>query len=306
MKPVDFMIYIIPLIIMIICVIIAALIIIPKTHLLANIELEKLPSEKNARLKTMLLEKKLERKAMSFLGIVKRFFLPLGQGIKFFFSRFYEKIHALEKKYEQEAWKIKLGKEKENTLKINDLTAELFTEAESLIKGEDLLEAEKRYIKILSLDPKNVKAYVDLGRLYLQMREYDQAREVYEHVLSINKDYIEAYRGLGELAAIKGEWQGASENYQKSVELDVGNARYYAELARAYHELGKLDLELETLKKAVELEPNNPKYLDLLLETSIISNNKKLASATFKKLQKANPENQKLEEFNKRIEELNK
>lgn len=298
------MIFIIPLAIMIFSLVIITAIIIPKSHLLANIELEKLPQERNAKLKTFLLEKKLERKAQGVWGLIKKISAPLVLVASGLFSRLYKKIQALEQKYEQEIWRIKLDKEKDDSLKTAGLITELFGEAENSLKAEDLLEVEKRLVKILSIDPKNIKAYEMLGRLYSQRKEYDQAREIYEHILKINRDNIEAYFGLGELAAFQGEWQGASENYQRTVELDASNAKYYVELARAYQELKKNDLAREALRQAVNLEPNNPKYLDLLLETCIITSNKKIAVDTFKKLEKVNPENQKLAEFKKRITEL--
>ena len=47
-----------------------------------------------------------------------------------------------------------------------DEIEELFLEGQEKDKGEEYDEAEKKYIEIISLDSKNIKAFKMLGRLY--------------------------------------------------------------------------------------------------------------------------------------------
>jgi len=50
-----------------------------------------------------------------------------------------------------------------------------------------LSEAEKKFIEIISLDPKNLKAYKGLGQVYLELKEYKQAEQTFMFVLQLEK-----------------------------------------------------------------------------------------------------------------------
>lgn len=58
---------------------------------------------------------------------------------------------------------------------------------------------EQKYVKILSQDPKNIFAYYKLGKLYLEQKNYEDAKAVFEQVLKIepkNKKAKEALKKL--------------------------------------------------------------------------------------------------------------
>ena len=67
---------------------------------------------------------------------------------------------------------------------------------------------------------------------------------------------------------------------------------------------GGLAEAIVAYRTAAEHEPNNPRVLDLLLEISILSGDKRLAREAFIKLQAANPENQKLGDWEAKIREM--
>ncbi|MCX6798366.1 MAG: tetratricopeptide repeat protein, partial [Candidatus Falkowbacteria bacterium] len=102
----------------------------------------------------------------------------------------------------------------------------------------------------------------------------------------------------------KGDLNGARDEYLKSINLNKQNAQTHFSLASVYQALGKWPEAIRSLKKALKIEPANPKYLDTMLEISIIIKDKVLALDAYQKLIKTNPENKKIAEFKKQIDEL--
>ena len=88
------------------------------------------------------------------------------------------------------------------------------------------------------------------------------------------------------------------------ININKQNAQTHFSLAEVYRAMGKFPEAARSLKKVLKIEPANPRYLDTMLEISIIVKDKALALTAYDKLLKANPENNKLEEFKRQIDEL--
>ena len=109
---------------------------------------------------------------------------------------------------------------------------------------------------------------------------------------------------MAKIAKEKGDLNQARDEYLKSININKQNAQTHFSLAEVYQAMGKMIEAVRTLKKALKIEPANPRYLDTMLEISIITKDKALALDAYEKLLKANPENNKLEEFKRQIDEL--
>lgn len=149
-------------------------------------------------------------------------------------------------------------------------TKELMEQAQALARAGKTSEAEAKYIQVISLAPKYVKAYEELGRLYLREKQWKEAEETFRFLLKLDPQDASVLANLGELETARGD-------------LEKALARYRA---------------------AVKLKPSNPKYLDLLLEAAIAAGDRDQARETFARLKEANPENRKLGEFETRIREM--
>lgn len=105
-----------------------------------------------------------------------------------------------------------------NTFKtITDLTGE----ADDFFAGGDLRSAEKLYLKVASKAPRDAKIYSRLGAIYLQQKNYSDARDAF-------------------LAAINIDGKIASRHYN---------------LALSYIGLSTLLKARVSLKKAIDLDP---------------------------------------------------
>jgi len=166
-----------------------------------------------------------------------------------------------------------------------------------LLKQEKYAEAEKRLIEIIGIDNKNIKAFKLLGGLYFDRKNYEEARETFEYILKL-KDDDDAFAQLGKIG---GEYR---EDSSKEANINIFRSQTYFDLSLVYKAMEKYDKAIVNLKKALEIEPNNPRYLDTMLEISIIKKDKDLALESYKRLAEANPENQKLPEIKKEIDEM--
>ena len=143
----------------------------------------------------------------------------------------------------------------------------LIREADALAKEEKFVEAEKKYIEALSIEPKNPKLYEKIGRLYMRNKNYDQARDTLRFASRLSPNDASVVTSLGEIAMARAEYADAITYFQH----------------------------------AVSLRPRSPRYLDFLLEACIMGGNRAGAKEALARLSAVNPENAKLAEFDKRI-----
>ncbi len=146
----------------------------------------------------------------------------------------------------------------------------LLDEAHKLAEQERYDAAEKKFVEVLSIDPKNKDAYESIGRMYMRMKELTQAKEAFKHLLKLSKDDASALVSLGEIAML---------------EDDVAQAYTY-------------------FSRAKNISPNNPRYLDYFIEAAIRKADVLEATMALDHLRSVNPENKKIDQFDERIAEL--
>jgi tetratricopeptide (TPR) repeat protein len=258
---------IVPLILILISLSVIVVIIVKKFSALANLDVDNITAEKEAKFKEQIIGKKLKRNIIRHLTKFNKIIKPLGIKINHFFQWGYGRLHDLKQGYKDN-----------EELADSDIDAKvkkLFFKAEEFRKQKDLTEMEKIYIKIIGLDSQNIRAFKDLAQVYAQKKEYKEAKQTLKHILKLNKD---------------------DEVYERS--------QIYFDLAIIYNEEGSMDSAKENLDYALQIEPNNPRYLDLIIEINIINKDKESAYGAYKRLKEVNPDNKKLTELKNRINKL--
>jgi tetratricopeptide (TPR) repeat protein len=239
-------------------------IIVGKFPQLSIIKVETVKSEREAQTKKNILVKRLKRiRSKWFLGLIK-LLSPLGRIIKSRAIKIYDRALHLEKQYKE----MKPKKEAAPDVKLETL----LEEAEKLVEDENWKEAEQKYLQAIGLDYKNSASYEGLGDVYLNKKEFKEAKETFEFVAKLNP----------------------------------GKASVYVSLTEAALGLGDIDKAIEYLSTALEIEPNNPKHLDFLIEVGIMGKNYRVARNALDKLREVNPENQKIKDFEIRLKKLGK
>ena len=235
---------------------------------MAGVDIDNIPAEREARVKERIISSRLKRNIFKWSSRLTKIFRFSAEKTGIFSKWIYNKLHELKESYGAEIVLPTADKEKK--------IGELSVEAEEMIGEDNFKEAEKRLIEIIGLDSQNIEAFKNLGNLYFENKNYEDARQTFAHILKLIKD---------------------SGDNSEIAEINF-------ELALVNRADGRLDEALREIKEALKIAPNNPRYLDTMLEISIMEKDKISALDAYDKLVKANPDNQKLKDLKKQIDEL--
>ena len=164
--------------------------------------------------------------------------------------------------------------------------------------------AEDKFIEVLQKEPKNVKAYMGLGKIYVIRKDWDTAEEAYRHIVKINKKFFEGYKELINVFESVKKWDELKKIGQEILDLGHEQAWVYEKLGVAFKKTGYPDKAEEYFEKAVEVEPQNEQLLDELLEVAIINKNKSLAQKAFNTLSGISRDELKVQSYRDKIDIL--
>lgn len=304
------------------------MIVVRKFPQMSALEPEKLPEVKQAKIKEEIRLLKFNR-ALSVFGKKLshwfEFFVFAKKGWLLAQTKFRAMVFHLRERYqksivaelrqaikdvkevkkvgeEKNAAKRKSREKKETAAVLS--SGNLLEQAEKFLNQGDLTAAERKFIEAIKMNAKEIEAYRGLGKVYLEMKKYKEAKETFEFLLKLQPDDDRAYNRLGMVAEEQGDWKQAVKYFEEAVRLNDHLAVRFYDLGRAYAALQRPAAGLRNFAKAADIEPNNPKYLDQLLEMSIITGDVDLAKEIYNRLRLVNPDNAKLVEFKQRIEEV--
>ena len=265
---------ILPLVLMLLSLGVIFFVSIRKFPMLANLDIETIQSEREARFKEQIIGKRLKRSITEHHELLRNIWIPLSKAARDLYHWVLKKLIDIKEEH---------GKEPNILADHNTLESDLFS-AKKLVSDGEFDEAEKKYINIISKDAKNIPAFKDLGTLYMERKKYMEALETLKHAAKLN--------------------QKATKENPADGNLKNQLAELYFSLASCARELKDNEQASSFLNLALEIYPSNPRYLDTKLEISIITRDKKNAEATLALLKNINPENQKIQVFQERINEL--
>lgn len=247
-----------------------------------TVDVASIPAERELRLKQRLLASRLRRRLQGLARSIAAVCQPaVAAGLRWL-KRGYRRVLDLEARSQRPQAIPRPSGDPGMALEA------MVSEAERQRSAGEFAAAEDQLIKAIGVNPRHVGAYERLGDLYLETKAYDQAREVYTYLIKLLR------RGTSRLAAVQPKESGQIQR------LAAG----YRNLATAYQELGQLAQALQNARKAVAADADNPRMLDFLLKISILVKDRTLADQTWQALQRADPDNAKLNELRGQIDEL--
>jgi tetratricopeptide (TPR) repeat protein len=257
---------IIPLILICVSLFIIIIVVVRKFPALANLDVENMPSEKEARFKEQIITGRLQKSLAKWKTGLVNFFGFIGGKFGALFGFIQKKLLEAKKNYSNHPAALP-AEDKETMIK------ELATKNSNLDDREDFTTKEANLIRMIEIEPRNAETFIVLGSFYAVNKKHEEAKQALAHGLKL----------LGD------------EDFDKQAEV-------YCDLAEVYQQTGELDDSLETIKMAAKISPNNPRYLDALVEISIMNKDKITAQDALEKLTAVNPENGKLAEFKEQID----
>jgi len=261
----------ISIILIIISCLVIFFIISKKLPALAVLDVDSLPEEKEARFKEQIMRQRLERD----LGRIGAFFGRLWK----WGQKFSAGLHWLHDQLRK--IKLKQGarlsfRDKEEAIR------KMAGEAEKAIADEDYSLAESRLISAIALDDRNLPLFLRLAEVYAELRKLADAKATYRYALKLMRQ----------------------KKYDKDFLRGELPQEAYFSLAWVERDSGDYDGALDSVREALEFEPSNPRYLDLILDLGIMRKDKKLCEESLARLVEANPENNKIQEWQDKIDKL--
>jgi len=120
------------------------------------------------------------------------------------------------------------------------------------------------YNRTLQYAPQSERAYFNLGRLYSESNNFEEAIKSYMKVIEINPHYKEAYLNLGVIYHKIGESLKAIAFTKKAIELNPNYAEAYYNLCCFYHNEKKYEQAIRYCDRAAGLGFTNPALLEAL------------------------------------------
>ncbi len=268
------MLVIISIILFSVALLVILFIVIRKFPALSLLDVVNIPGEKEAKFKEEIMKARVERDLARWSGFFSRIWLYSIRRLNSFLKLRQGQLKKLKNSYQANLKLPWLEKQK----KIKSL----LLAAQEALKKENEAGAEEKLVEVISLDQKNLAAFFALGNLYYKQKKLVEARQTFDYALKLAR-------------------QNKSDLGDAS---DVKVSELYFCLASVEKESDNLEEALENMHEALEQEPNSPRYLDLILDLSIIKKDKELAQAFLTRLAAVNPENQKLKEWEGKINSL--
>lgn len=161
----------------------------------------------------------------------------------------------------------------------------------------DLKEAEKWFIKVISLHDAHAEALNRLAVIYLKQDNPRRAELLYRKIFGITQKEPSYYANYGRCLYDQGRKHDALEAYENAAKLDATQAPRFISIGQIYYELNDLQKALAHFSRAVELEPTNVEYLTVTAETAGIAGDSERQKRCLKKLLEIDPYNSKAQEM---------
>ena len=154
-------------------------------------------------------------------------------------------------------------------------------------------------------EPSNFEAQMQAASLYRQISRHEKALEFYERALKIKPNDLDLLIKLGDTNFDLERFPEAERLYQSALKIKPNNPTVRMDLGLTYYlrQPRQIDQAIAEYRKALTYDPQHEKVLQNLTSALIEKGDKEGARGTLKQLERANPNNQALKQFQDRLKE---
>jgi len=135
-----------------------------------------------------------------------------------------------------------------------------------ILSGHRARAAFKQNLESATLNPADASAHYNLGLIHQSRGELDQARERFERALEIDPEEIDASYQLGRIARQQKRYADAIQNFEHVVTRNPAHSQYevWREVAATYIAAGQFEDARTALDQFLEHRPSDPEGLYLM------------------------------------------
>jgi len=104
--------------------------------------------------------------------------------------------------------------------------------------------------------PRKPRAYLNLGRAYIEHRQYDLALQALNTALILNPRYAQAYLNRGVVYEIFNQSEQALHDYEEAIKIIPDYEKSFYNIGSIYSKEQKYDEAIKYFSKAIELRPD--------------------------------------------------
>jgi tetratricopeptide (TPR) repeat protein len=135
------------------------------------------------------------------------------------------------------------------------------------------------YDKALEKDPKEARAYIGLGNVYVDLMRPEDAVASYQQALALKPESIEAHIGLGYGLINQRKFEPAMQSFEKALTLKPKSVEALLGVADCYFAQRLYPEAVAAYKKTLELKPKSLEANYSLGVTYLLLNNREAAVA---------------------------
>jgi tetratricopeptide (TPR) repeat protein len=132
----------------------------------------------------------------------------------------------------------------------------LLQQAEISRKAGELARAEALCRQVLEREPRNARAWFNLGAIHAAQGDAAGGIESYRRALELDPALAEAWSNLGELLGAAGDKAGEIDAYRRAVGANPQLAPVWSNLGNALLETGRAGEALAACRRATDLDPD--------------------------------------------------
>ena len=142
---------------------------------------------------------------------------------------------------------------------------------------------------VASKSPNKSRVQNNLGKAYLEVEQWDQARDKFIEAIRLDPKNQEALNNLGNAYQREARYDLAVKYYEEVLRLNNNNPLGHNDLGVAYQNLGKTDLAIREFLEAIRLDPDYTDARNNLGNIYLITNQLDLATEQYRKTIDLNP-----------------
>ncbi|RME43884.1 MAG: tetratricopeptide repeat protein [Chloroflexi bacterium] len=124
-------------------------------------------------------------------------------------------------------------------------------------REQALRKSAEQYAIATSLSPNTAHLQNEWGTVYVELGEYDKARERFMHSLELDPKYNDTYLRLAQLETRLENWEAALEAYTRAAELRPKDIRAHSGRGYVLAQLGRTEEAIQANLDALAINPND-------------------------------------------------
>ena len=128
-------------------------------------------------------------------------------------------------------------------------------QANNLLKSKEYISAKKLYLEVIKRDSKNIKALNNIGIIYFNIGQLNDAIKFFKGVVEIDNKYKDGFNNLGLAYKSQKKYSEALNSFSKCIEIDPEYFQAYNNIGQLQYESGEYTKAVSNFKIAIKINP---------------------------------------------------